>query len=141
MTKDVSVEGQFGLKGNEAVTGVVTASAFYGGTFNGIYTGADEKAATFLYPYLTAESTIQLPFNASFTSVEVYCVGGTSVTGQVQNSGASVGSATANAGSWAMAGALTNTTYTAGNNLRFFIPAVSGPVTSATVLITYQRTP
>jgi hypothetical protein len=140
LTSNASLEGFLNINGNELVTGVVTAAAF-NGVFNGTYTGADEKAATFLYPYLTAEATIRLPFNANIIAVEVYCVGGTSVTGQVYNNGADVGSATANAGSWATDASLTNTTYTSGNNIRFFTPAISGIVTSATVLMRYQRTP
>jgi hypothetical protein len=139
LTSNTSMEGLLHLNGNQLVTGVVTASAFYG-TFNGTYTGEYEKGAAFAYPFQTSEATIRLPYNATITSLEVYCVGGTSVVGQVQNNGASVGNATANAGSWAV-GAVSNTSYTAGNNLRFFIPTVTGAVTSATVLIHYNRLP
>ena len=89
---------------------------------------------------MTAEADIRMPFNASITSIEVYCIGGTSVNGAVQNNGAAVGNATANAGQWTVA-SISPSAYTAFNTIRFYTPAVSGSVQSATVQIRFKRTP
>jgi hypothetical protein len=121
-------------------TGVVTAAAHFG-TFEGTYNGEDVKCVTFIYPFMTSEATIRLPFNAMFTSVEVYCVGGTSAIGEVSNNAAQVGQATATAGNWAIDTTLTNTVYTANQNIRIFAPTVTGAVTSETVQFKYRRRP
>ena len=98
------------------------------------------KGASFVYPFATAEANIRLGTNATITSIEVYCVGGTSVVGQVYNNGTSMGSATASAGSWAVS-AVSNAAYTTPNTIKFATPTVTGAVTSATVQIHYTPSP
>ncbi|MBN3032616.1 MAG: hypothetical protein JW873_00790 [Candidatus Saganbacteria bacterium] len=127
----------------ELVSGSGGAVKFADGTLQTTSTSTDIKGASFSLPYATSEAVIRLPYNITITSVEVYCADGTSVIGQVSNNGNNLVSGTgitANAGSWAVAsGALSNTAYTAFNNLRFFTPTVDGSVNSATVLIRYTR--
>jgi|GEM_PF-3096939 len=105
----------------------------------------ESRTVSFLYPFSapngTSEAHLRLPFNATITSVEVYCLGGTSVAGEVYNStaAAAVGSATANAGVWGVAASLTTPTYSAYDSLRFHVTAVSGTVRSASIAIHYKR--
>ena len=126
-----------------ATAAVVTATGSLAAgtvTTTNIYGVDDIKGAVFIYPFATAEANIRLPFNASITSVEVYCVGGTSVNGAVQNNAAAVGNATASAGQWAVA-SISPSAYTAFNTIRLYTPTVTGSVQSATVQIRYKRTP
>jgi len=124
-------------------TGVVTAAAFYG-TFEGTYTAEDVKGASFIYPFATAEAGIRIPFNATVTSVEVYCRNGTSVQGLVYNVTQAVNVAaavTANANTWAVSSSITTPSINANDHIRFSTIAVSGAVTNANILIKYKRRP
>jgi hypothetical protein len=127
----------------EITSGSGGSIKFVDGTTQKTSTSTDIKGASFSLPYATAESIIRLPYNITITSVEVYCSDGTNVVGQVSNNGADVVSGTgltASAGSWSVAsGPLSNTAYTAFQNLRFYTPIVNGSVNSATVLIRYTR--
>jgi hypothetical protein len=137
-----------------------TIGALYGGTgvdssaatgFAKVSTGtwsigtiAETKGAAFLYPYTNYAAYIRMPFNATITAVNVYCEGGTSVTGKVTNNALEVYGAgvTATAGNWtSQTAGLANTSYTANNTIKFYISAVSGAVTSSTVAIEYTRNP
>ncbi|MFC1767141.1 beta strand repeat-containing protein [Candidatus Margulisiibacteriota bacterium] len=133
-----------GVGGNARITGVVTAAAFVG-TFEGTYTGVYEKGVAFLYPYTTSQSFIRLPYNAEITSVEVYCNGGTNVTGRVYNAGAAAyitaAGVSATAGNWAVAPSISTPNYTANQTLRFETSVVTGTVSGATVLVRYKRRP
>ena len=123
-----------------ASTGFATISS---GTWS-ITTIKDTNGASFLYPFTNFAAYARLPFNATITAVNVYCEGGTSVTGKVQNNAAEVYSSGVNAtaGNWtSQTASLTNTSYTANNTLKFYISAVTGTVTSATVIIEYTRNP
>ncbi|OGC34296.1 hypothetical protein A2311_01190 [candidate division WOR-1 bacterium RIFOXYB2_FULL_48_7] len=125
---------------SSASTGYAKVSA---GTWS-VGTSSDTKGATFLYPFTNFSAYLRLPFDATITAVNVYCEGGTNVTGKVQNNGLEVYNAgvQATAGNWVnQTSGLANTSYTAGNTLRFYTSAVSGIVTSATVAIEYTRNP
>ncbi|MFC1559853.1 hypothetical protein ACFL4F_01970, partial [Candidatus Margulisiibacteriota bacterium] len=127
-----------------ATTSTITAAAFFG-TFEGTYTGVYEKGVAFLYPYTTSQSFIRLPYNAQITSVEVYCNGGTNVTGRVYNAGAAAyitaAGVSATAGNWAVAPSISTPNYTANQTLRFETSVVTGTVSGATVLVRYKRRP
>jgi hypothetical protein len=98
------------------------------------------RSATFLYPYVNMASYIQLPYNATITAIRVYCEGGTNVTGLVTNNGSQVyaSGVQATAGNWtSQTASLTNTAYTSGQTIKLYISAVTGAVTSSTVVINY----
>jgi len=148
VTNNVTIEGRLDVGTGINTTGFTTASALTATTSlaagniysTNIFGVEDVRGAVFIYPFATAEANIRLPYNASITSIEVFCVGGTSVNGSVSNNGAAVGNATANNGAWAVATIAPNS-YTAFNTIRLFTPTVTGAVQSATVLIRVKRTP
>jgi hypothetical protein len=138
-TKDAT-PAKLNVVGGAKLTGVVTAAAFYG-TFERTYTGISQKGAAFNYPYSTSELHFKLPHNASITSVEVYCGGGTSLVGRV-DIGASNWSGTANAGTYVVAtGSALPLAYTAYTDIKFTTPTVTGAVNGATIMIYFKRTP
>jgi hypothetical protein len=144
VTSNVSVEGRLDAFSafsalNASITNTVTAAAFYG-TFEGTYTGVDVKAASFLFPYLTSEAHLRMPFNASITSVEVYVSGGTSAVGRL-DIGANNASNTAGTGWMLATGTALPWTYAAYTDIKFTTPAVTGPVTMETIQFYYKRLP
>jgi len=135
-----SADGNNGLTVDGTIEATVGGIKFPDDTIQTFaYPGTEQKGISFLYPYATSEAHIRLPFNATITSLEVYCYGGTSVNGKVDIGGNSA-NATANAGAYAIGAVAAIASYTAYDDIKITTPAVSGAVNSASVLINYKRT-
>jgi hypothetical protein len=114
-----------------------------------IYSGSEIKGATFIYPFMTAEASIHLPYNATITSFEVMVEGlaGSSVTGRLSNNALVVASATVSGNGsevhvWGGSSSpLANTTITAYQNLEFEMITVTGRVYTSTIQFYYKQNP
>ncbi|HTY13067.1 MAG TPA: hypothetical protein VMD02_02640 [Candidatus Omnitrophota bacterium] len=102
---------------------------------------SDSKGSAFLSPAINDATYTKMPFNATITSFEVYCEGGTNVTGKVTNNGSDIyaSGVTASAGNWVGTTALSNTSYTAYTPIKYYVSGVTGSPTEATLLIYYTR--
>jgi len=102
----------------------------------------DCKSVLFKSPSANDEFCLELPFDCEITAIKVYCSGGTSVTVKVQNESNEIctDGVTATAGSWGeQSDDLENTTYIKDNTLKVYISAVSGTVSSCSVILDYYR--
>jgi len=148
VSQDLQVGGYLNVKGATTLEATVrapnvTVEAGYfkgdGSQLTNLPTTTETKSVAFVYPYATAEVYVRLPFGATITSLEVYCNGGTNITGRVDIVGDGNASASPVAGAWAVGSVAGITNYTAYNTLKFSTPTVTGSVKSASISIYYKR--
>jgi hypothetical protein len=148
VSQDLQVGGYLNVKGATTLEASVrapnvTVEAGYfkgdGSQLTNLPSTTETKSVAFIYPYATAEAYLRLPYNVMITSLEVYCNGGTNITGRVDIVGDGNASASPAAGAWAVGSVAGITNYTAYSTLKFSTPTVTGTVKGATITIHYKR--